>query len=170
MKKNILFSIFFLVFNNCFSQKNENTVKTKKVFVRVYNEKKIHTGLLTQTTDSSIYITKNKKSVEVPLSQINTIKLKRSFGHKLLTTSLVTVAMVGATTGSGAVDGIYQTVNALETARMAANYVDGKSRKKVPKSIRTGNALRPVFHVDKNIDMWILIRPLLNDYLFTKKN
>lgn len=168
MKKSVLFSIFFFVLSNCFSQKNEPIIKTNKIFVRIYNEKKIHTGFLTQTTDSSIFITKNKKSVEVPLSQINTIKLKRSFGHMLLTTSVITVAMVGASTASGAVEGVYETVNALETASLAANYVEGKSRKKVPKSIRTGNASRPVFHVDKTVDKWIIISPLLQGYLIIK--
>src|SRR4030095_8332482 len=75
----------------------------KKTFVRIFdaNGEKTHTGFLTQTSDSSITLSLNKKEFEIPVNQIGVIKLKRSAGHTILIGALIaggSLAILGAAT------------------------------------------------------------------------
>lgn len=164
MKKNIILSILVFSLFNSYCQKNEKITKSKKVFVRIFNEKKIHSGTLVQTTDSSMFIIEKHKSVEVPLSQIKTIKLKRSFGHTILITTLIggaVVAILGA--ASAEPDALILAYTAGEGA--LAGLILGSGSGIVVGSIIAGTKSRPVFNVTQNRVNWIKVIPLLDAYL-----
>lgn len=143
----------------------------KKTFVRVFDEggKKTHKGYLTGTTDSSVTILKNIKEFEIPIRKISVIKLRRSAGHTILVTSLVSgVALAlfgiatadpdawifGYTAGEGAIAGlILGVLSGAGTGSLIAT---------------TRN--RPVFKINMNSEQWMKTRNLLNSYLPVSEN
>lgn len=60
-------------------------------FLRVYDKhgKKFAKGRLSATTDSSIILKKETKSIEVPYTIIGYMRTKRSTGHNILVSSLL---------------------------------------------------------------------------------
>lgn len=62
-----------------------------KTFVKIYDElgSKIRKGYIINASDSSITISLNTKTFEIPAEQISVIKLRRSFGRTILITALI---------------------------------------------------------------------------------
>jgi hypothetical protein len=71
---------------------------SQKPFLRIYNagNKKVAKGHFLYTTDSSLVITAGKSYQQIPLSQINVIKSKRTLSNRIAMTSLkvISVALV----------------------------------------------------------------------------
>ncbi len=138
----------------------------KQVFVRIFNENgsKTHTGHLIQTTDSSIFIIEKQSSVEILSSQITTIKLKRSFGHTVLISTLIgggVVAILGA--ASADPDAWIFGYTAGEGA--VAGLILGGSVGAATGSIIAGTQNRPIFKINQNKENWLKARPVLDSYL-----
>lgn len=138
----------------------------KEPFVRIFDEKgkKSYTGLLTQTTDNSIFIFQKNKSVEVPVSQITTIKLRRSFGHTVLITSLiggVSLAILGA--ASADPDAWIFGYTASEG--IAAGLLLGIPAGAAVGSIIAGTRKRPEFKINQNQGDWLKAKLVLDSYL-----
>jgi len=66
--------------------KAQDTIQTKKIFVRVFNESgnKIAKGKIFSLTDDAIYLSKGEKSVTISLKDIGYIRTKHSAGHNVL--------------------------------------------------------------------------------------
>src|SRR5688500_12819640 len=70
----------------------------KRTFLRIFNEegKKTQKGFLRALSDSGLTVlTEEKKVINVPLAEIHTIKLNRSFGHTVMITSLIAAGACG---------------------------------------------------------------------------
>lgn len=162
-KKVILLGLILTLSSvNSFSQKKEQTKSKKENFVRIFNEKKIHSGILVQTTDTSMFIIEKNKSVEVPLSYIKTIKLNRSFGHSVLIASLIggaAVAILGAVAANP--EGWFAIT---EGEASFLGFIIGAGTGAGLGSIITGTKSRPVYNIDQNPDNWEKVRPLLDAY------
>ena len=138
----------------------------KEPFVRIFdaNGKKTHSGFLMQTTDNSIFIIQKEKSVEVPISQITTIKLRRSFGHTVLITSLiggVSLAILGAATADP--DALIFGYTAGEG--FSSGLLLGVGSGAAIGSIIAGTRNRPIFKINQNQEDWLKARPVLDAYL-----
>ncbi|MEO5946785.1 MAG: hypothetical protein ABIP79_08215 [Chitinophagaceae bacterium] len=138
----------------------------KETFVRIFDEKgkKSYTGFLTQTTDNSIFIFQKNKSVEVPVSKITTIKLRRSFGHTVLITSLIggaAFAIIGAATAEP--DALIFGYTAGEG--IAAGLLLGIPAGAAVGSIIAGTRNRPIFTINQNQEDWQKARQVLDSYL-----
>lgn len=125
----------------------------KKTFVRIFDQvgSKIHKGFLYSTSNSSLTILQNKKEVEIPISQIGIIKLKRSFGHTLLISSLiggVSFALIVAATADP--DSWLFAYSAGEGA--LAGLVGGAAIGLITGGIVGGTTNRPVFIVNGKPD------------------
>ena len=133
----------------------------KEPFVRIFDAtgKKIYNGFLMQTTDNSIFIIQKEKSVEIPISQITTIKLKRSFGHTVLITSLI----------GGASLAILGAASADPDAWFApAGLLFGVGSGAAIGSIIAGTKSKPVFKINQNQADWLKARSVLDSYLNTQ--
>lgn len=67
-----------------------------RTFVRIYDAdgKKIEKGYLYNTTDSSVILEKGKSFVEIPATQIDIIKSKRSTTNRIFTTALKVIVII----------------------------------------------------------------------------
>ncbi len=100
--KNLVFAISLILSLNAFTQ---NSIENTGRFVRVYDlqGKKIAKGIIYSISESSLQLIRNESSFEVPLSEIGSIKTKRSAGHKVLvgaTIGATTMAIAGAATSN----------------------------------------------------------------------
>lgn len=141
----------------------------KELFVRIFDEKgkKNYSGFLTQTTDNSIFIIQKNKSVEIPVSQITSIKLRRSFGHTVLITSLIGgagLAILGAATAQP--DAFIFGYTAGEG--IASGLLLGIPAGAAIGSIIAGTRKRPIFKINQNQADWLKARPVLDSYLNTQ--
>jgi len=141
----------------------------KEPFVRIFDAtgKKIYNGFLMQTTDNSIFIIQKEKSVEIPISQITTIKLKRSFGHTVLITSLIggaSLAILGA--ASADPDAWFAPTTAGDG--IAAGLLFGVGSGAAIGSIIAGTKSKPVFKINQNQADWLKARSVLDSYLNTQ--
>lgn len=66
------------------------------IFLRVFDihHTKVAKGKLAGTTDSSLILLNGNSLLEIPCSQIGTIKTHRSLGHKILIPGIVTTCLV----------------------------------------------------------------------------
>ena len=81
--KYLLFTIALFICTNITAQE---LPKKSKIFVRVYNNqgKKIAKGKILDITDNSLTLKKGSGSITIPLSEIETLKTKRSNGNNVL--------------------------------------------------------------------------------------
>ena len=138
----------------------------RKTFVRIFdlNGNKTHTGFLMQTSDSSIIISSNKETLEVPLNQIGIIKLKRSFGHTILITALIaggTFAILGAATADP--DAWIFGYTAGEG--FLAGLLGGATTGTIVGSVIGGTTNRPVFTIAGKNENWEIAKKTLLVYL-----
>lgn len=163
-----LLSIFlFLTFSMQLSaQKVKKT--GKEPFVRIFDAtgKKIYSGFLTETTDHSIFIIQKEKSVEVPVSQIAMIKLRRSFGHTVLITSLIG-GVAFAIVGAASADPNALIFGYTAGEGIAAGLLFGVPAGAAVGSIIAGTRNRPIFKINQNQADWLKARPVIDSYLNT---
>lgn len=139
----------------------------KRTFLRIFNEegRKTQKGFLRALSDSGLtLLTEEKKLVTVPLSEIHTIKLKRSFGHTVMITSLIAAGACGILGAASAdpeawIFGYSAAEGALLgiTAGAAGGIALG--------SIISGTINRPVFNIQKDPENWNKVRDVLTRYL-----
>ena len=143
--KGIIFLIFLF-----FSVHTIHAQKTS--FLRIYNSKgkKISKGRIFQLSDTSITLTRKNRFVETPVAEINTIKSKRTTGHRILITTLSVVSVVA----------ILATV-AQSNQRGPANI--NSSSKKTPNLPIMGKPAKPLkkYKVNNNLEDWQEQRKLL---------
>lgn len=164
-----------------------------KTFVRIFDEagKKIYKGYLIQTLDSSLVLLKSKdypllktlenhltlskndtKTYEIPITKIASIKLRRSFGHTVLMTSLIAAgsfAILGAVSTLATTDdptGIVLDSPALGFIFIAASGASGA----LTGSIIAGTRSRPVFKINRSQERWIKAKSILKSYLPVQSN
>lgn len=139
----------------------------KRTFLRIFNEegRKTEKGFLRALSDSGLTImTEDKNVVVVPLSEIHTIKLKRSFGHTVLITSLITAGACGILGAASAdPDAWIFGYSAAEGALMGITA--GAAGGMALGSIVSGTIHRPVFNVQMDPKNWIRVRDVLTRYL-----
>ena len=136
-----------------------------KTFVRIFDEqgKKTYKGYIMNTSDSSLTVSLNKETVEIPANQIAVIKLKRSFGHTVLITSLIagtSMAIFGVATADP--DAWIFAYTAAEGA--FAGLMLGAATGIATGSIIAGTQNRPVFIVDRKQEQWMKVRDLLRQH------
>jgi len=136
------------------------------MFLRVFNEtgKKIHKGYLRAITDSTLTISLRHTTYEIPVHRISTVKLRRSFGHTVIMTSLISAgsfAILGAasadpnawifayTAGEGALTG----------------FLFGAAAGVLPGSILAGARQRKQFKIYQSRENWKKAKPALLSYL-----
>jgi hypothetical protein len=139
----------------------------KRTFLRIFNEegKKTEKGFLTALSASGLTIlTEEKKEVIVPITEIHTIKLKRSFGHTVMITSLIAAGACGILGAASAdPDAWIFGYSAAEGALMGITA--GAAGGIALGSIISGTINRPVFNVQKNPENWNKVRDVLTRYL-----
>ena len=158
MKTLLCYFIVLVYCGNAFSQKN--------TFIRIFNEdgKKTTRGHLQHVTDSSVFVmVAGKEMMEVPVSDINMIKLRRSFGHTVLITSLIaggTLAIAGAASADPDAWIFGYTV----AEGLVAGFVTGVATGAVVGGIISGTRNRPVFKIYKSQENWQRIKDVLKQY------
>ena len=158
--KKILASVCFLLFIG-------QVAAQKRTYVRVYDEvgKKIFRGFILRVSDSSLTILDgSKKSVEVPASMITSLRLKRSFGHTVLISSLIagaTLAVMGA--ASADPDAWIFAYSAAEGALMGL--VVGGISGAAMGSIISGTQKRPVFKIERDLGNWKKVKLIMERYI-----
>jgi hypothetical protein len=163
MKKLLASLLLFLILGQVDAQ--------KRTYIRVYDEvgKKIFRGFIQRVSDSSLTILDgSKKTVEVPASMITSLRLKRSFGHTVLITSLIaggTMAIMGA--ASADPDAWIFAYGAAEGALMGlvAGGVSGAALG----SIISGTQKRPIFKIDRNPENWKKAKLILERYILAEE-
>jgi hypothetical protein len=154
----------------------------RETFVRIIDDhgKTIHKGFLIKTSDSSLTLSlsKNETTFEIPVSKINTIKLRRSFGHTLLlSTLIVTVpfAIIAATDNNSESSTTSLATGAYFTgvdysSSTAGILAIGAGLGAAAGGIIGGTRSRPSYKVNMNLKQWMKVKPLLNNYLPVAKN
>ena len=97
MKQLITTALIIFFFNSCIAQK-------KGAFLRVFdnNDKQIYAGHLDGVTDSSFFLVIRRSKKEIPIREVNYLKLKHSVGHSIATVggvSAVSLAIAGYFSG-----------------------------------------------------------------------
>lgn len=98
--KNLIFTIALLLSLNIWAQ---DALKNTNIFVRVYDlqDNKIGKGKIHSFSDTSLQLYRKGEPVEIPVSNIGSIKTKRSAGNNVLygaVTGAGTMAVLGAAT------------------------------------------------------------------------
>lgn len=161
---------------------SQQGTSSRKLFLRIFDgkNKKILAGFLEQTTDSSLFIIVKKNSVEVLISGISTIKLRRAMGHTILLSSLiggVVYAIFGATSStsnnrddqSGEIE--IDILSLFEYTAMEGaigGFILGGGSGVLVGSIIGGTKSRPVYLVNQNPENWKKIRAMLDATLPAK--
>lgn len=138
----------------------------KKTFIRIFNEtgKKTYKGFLMAASDSSLTILNGEKTSEIPVSQITTIKLRRSFGHTVLVTTLIlgtSIAILGIATADPSAGFIAYTAGEGALAGLAFGGGLGVVTGSIIASLRD----RPAFKVNMKQEQWMKVKGLLKKYL-----
>lgn len=139
----------------------------KTIFIRVFDEsgKKIHKGFLSQVSDSSLIIRNEEKKLEVPVSKISAIKIKRSFGHTVLISSLIGAAGFSIFGAATAEPDAWFSYSVGEGA--AAGFVFGALTGGAVGSIVAAANKKSILNMDQK--EWIKAMSALSYYLETSK-
>lgn len=139
----------------------------KTIFIRVFDEsgKKIHKGFLSQVSDSSLIIRNEEKKLEVPVSKISAIKIKRSFGHTVLISSLIGAAGFSIFGAATAEPDAWFSYSVGEGA--AAGFVFGALTGGAVGSIVAATNKKSILNMDQK--EWIKAMSALSYYLETSK-
>lgn len=137
-----------------------------KIFVRIFdnNGNKTHKGFLLRTSDSSLTLSSYKNSFEIPIDKIGSIKLRRSFGHTVLITSLITAgsfAVLGAASANP--NAWIFAYTAGEGAR--AGFLFGAGTGAFWGTIISGIRKRPVFKINGSLEQWKKTQSVWNFYI-----
>lgn len=135
-------------------------------FVRVYDEagKKTHKGYLVQTGDTSLTISLNNENLEIAVSQLTTIKLKRSFGHTLAITTLISAGSM-AILGAATADPDAWIFGYTVAEGVAAGLILGSASGAAIGAVIAGSKHRPVFKINRNQENWNTAKKILERYL-----
>ena len=112
-------------------------------------------------------MTVNKKAVEIPVSQISILKLRRSFGHTVLITSLITAGTL-AILGAATADPDAWIFGYTAAEGIASGLISGALIGGAAGSIIAGTRNRPVIKVDRKIENWPVARDALRIYLIVE--
>ena len=137
----------------------------KTIFIRVFDAsgKKIQKGFLNQVADSSLTIKKGNDLIEVPVSKISVIKVKRSFGHTVAISSGIGAggfAIFGAATAE---PDTFLGYTAAEGA--VGGLVFGAVAGAVVGSIIGATNKKPVLHINMDQKEWMKAKSALSYYL-----
>ena len=158
--KTLLCYFFALIYAvSAFSQKN--------TFIRIFDEegKKTFRGHLQHVTDSSVFVmVAGKEMMEVPVSKISMIKLRRSFGHTVLITSLITGATL-AIAGAASADPDAWIFGYTVAEGLVAGFVTGAATGVVVGGIISGTRNRPVFKIYRSQENWQRVKNVLQRYV-----
>lgn len=155
-----------------------------KTLVRVFDEagNKIYKGYLIQALDSSLVLVKSKgypllktlenqldlsknmKTYEIPITKIAIIKLRRSFGHTVLISSLVLGASF-AIFGAATADPSAWLFSYTAGEGALAGFIFGAASGALTGSIIAGTRSRPVFKINRSQERWIKAKSILKSYL-----
>jgi len=138
----------------------------KTIFLRVFDGagKKIQKGFLNQVSDTSLTIKIGNDVIEVPLSKISVIKVKRSFGHTVAISSAIGAggfAIFGAATADP--DAWIYGYTAGEGA--AAGFIFGAAAGAVVGSIVGVANKKPVLQINMDQKEWMKAKSALSYYL-----
>lgn len=138
----------------------------KRTFIRVFDENgsKIHKGFLSGTSDSSLFILANDKVIEINIDDIGKVKLRRSLGHTILVTSLITgisFAILGAATAEP--DAMFFGYTAGEG--FLTGLAIGCPTGAIIGGIVAGFKKRPELIVNRSREQWVQIKKILDVYL-----
>lgn len=139
----------------------------KRTFLRIFDGEnhKTHKGHLWMTTENSIrIITEAKDTVEVPLSLIGTIKLRRSLGHTVLISALVaggSLAAMGVATADPDAWIFGYTAGEGFMLGLTSGAILGSG----VGAIVGGTRNRPVLQIQSDPEKWRKAREILASYL-----
>ena len=139
----------------------------KKMFIRVFNEegKKTHKGFIHEVSDSSLTLsTEQKGLLTIPISQITTLKLKRSFGHVVLITTAITAGSA-AVLGAASADPDAWIFAYTAGEGIAMGLLAGSAAGIALGSVISGTINRPVFNIGKKIENWNVAKDVLTTYV-----
>lgn len=141
----------------------------KTIFIRVFDDsgKKNHQGFLSQVSDSSLTIRNGEKKLEVPVSRISAIKIKRSFGHTVLISSLIGAAGFSILGGASAEPDAWPSYSVGEGA--AAGFVFGALTGAAVGSIVAATNKKSILQINMDQKEWIKAKSALSYYLETGK-
>src|SRR5688572_17085038 len=141
----------------------------KRTFIRVFdlNGKKISKGFIHDMSDSSITVLDNKnREVIIPAGMVGTLKLRRSFGHTVLVSTVIagaTFTVVGAVAGGTLI--FWYGGYAAVAEGAAVGIVAGTAAGAATGSIIAGTRGRPVFNIEGREENWKTARGRLQIYV-----
>ncbi len=144
-----------------------STNSQKTIFIRVFDEsgKKIDKGFLIQVSDSSLTIRNGEKKQEIPISKISAIKIKRSFGHTVVISSLIGAAGFSIFGAATAEPDAWFSYSVGEEA--AAGFVFGALTGAAVGSIVAATNKKPILQINMDQKEWIKAKSALSYYLET---
>jgi hypothetical protein len=137
----------------------------KKLFVRVFDQagRKINKGYYISSTDSSITLIRNKKESVIPVTKIQTIKLKRSFGAGVWKGSLIGGSVF---TGFGAVSAEPEAIPPVLPGQAAVvGLIGGAAVGGAIGGIIDAVKKRPSFDIQQDPEKWKNAREIVETYL-----
>ena len=137
----------------------------KPIFIRVFDEsgKKMHKGFLSQVSDSSLTIRNGEKKLKVPVSKISAIRIKRSFGHTVLISSLVGATGFSIFGAATAEPDAWFSYSVGEGA--AAGFIFGAVAGGAVGSIVAATNKKPILQINMDQKEWIKAKSALSYYL-----
>ena len=169
MKQLITTALIIFFFNSCIAQK-------KGAFLRVFdnNDKQIYAGHLDGVTDSSFFLVIRRSKKEIPIREVNYLKLKHSVGHSIATVggvSAVSLAIAGYFSGepksnNGTFEGVFHDLFTPTPAEgLFGGFVIGSLAGSAVGAIAGALKHKPVFRINKNERSWKEIKVALQKYL-----
>lgn len=157
--------LLFAVFLGSLMTSSEQNI-TKGTFVRIFNNRnqKINKGLLVSMSDTSVTVQRGSKTIEVPVSEIGSIKLRRSPGHTIFVTA-VTVAIAFGILGAATADPDAWVLGYTAAEGAASGLLGGGLVGGALGAIIAFSRTRPIFHVNNDPAEWMKVKELLNPYL-----
>ena len=149
------------------------TAQKKGIFLRVYNHvnTKIYSGHLAAVTDSSLVL--DDKTV-VPITEIGSIRLKHSTGHKMIVAgaiSAVGVAIIGGLSGEpnkndGTLGGAFHDAfNVTPGEGILFGFVSGAIAGSATGALIGAVQKKTILVIDNDINKWATAKETLKPYL-----
>ena len=137
----------------------------KTIFLRVFDEtgEKIQKGFLNSVSDSSLTVKNGNNMIEVPVSRISVIKIKRSFGHTVAVSSGIGAggfAIFGAATAD---PDVFLGYTAGEGA--VGGFIFGALAGATVGSIIAATNKKPVLQINMDQKEWMKAKTALSYYL-----